>query len=102
MTRITESQLLDFCTRQHEIFDSAEWREFSAVDRLELAATALFLSGVDWFGHREELPKITAELFPDWQGRFRELVSETNFDCSRFSNMLRRRPVDSRESSGAI
>lgn len=91
MTRETEAALLDFCTRQSADFDPVAWLDFSDVSGDELAATALFLSAVDWYGNKGALQKIAHDLLPNRYLRFSELVSQTRFDCSRFSNMLRRR-----------
>jgi len=91
MTRLTESQLLDFCAQQRGALDPARWAQFSIVNRDELAAAALFLAGVDWFGHKEPLRQIAEELLPDRSCELSELVRDIGFDCARFSNMLRRK-----------
>ena len=59
MTREAESQLLDFCVQQRETFSLAEWLRFRPVKKEVLATAALFLSGVDWYGHREQLLDVT-------------------------------------------
>jgi len=49
---------------------------------MELAAAALFLSAVDWYGNRVALREVAAKLHDgDWLA---ELVRTTGFDCSRF------------------
>ena len=91
MTRLNESQLLEFCALQHEVFDAGEWLGFSVVTQDELAATALFLASVDWFGHKHELRQIGERLLENRSPSLSDLVRQTAFDCSRFSNMLRRK-----------
>ena len=89
MNRTSEAQLLDLCASQHGCFDAAAWEAFDAVRSDELAAAALFLSAVDWYGHRGALREVAATLHDE--DRLAEVVRATGFDCSRFSNMLRRR-----------
>ena len=55
-----------------------------------LAAAALFLAGVDWYGHRRDLLEIASILSPGSPGNLGNLVARTGFDLSRFSNHLRR------------
>ncbi len=90
MTRDSEARLLQFCVRQSTAFDAAEWCSFSHPDPDELAAAALFLAGVDWYPHHAGLLEAAEALRPGCTGRLSALVSRTGFDCSRFSNMLRR------------
>lgn len=91
MTRDSEAELLDFCSRQHRQFDASMWLGFTAVGPAELAATALFLSSVDWFGNQPALRETAQLLLPESDSGFSELAKKTRFDCSRFSNLLRRR-----------
>jgi hypothetical protein len=91
MNRETEASLLEFCARQREEFEAAAWLDREPQDRDELAVVALFLAGVDWFGHRRELLEVAERLHHGGEGRFSELARSTQFDCSRFSNLLRRR-----------
>ena len=90
MNRDTEASLLQFCTAQRGRFDAAQWLTCPHPDRSELTATALFLAGVDWYGHRPELLRVAEHLTPASTGHLSALVSRTGFDLSRFSNMLRR------------
>lgn len=89
MNRESEAALLEFCAQQRGDFSPAAWMEYAGLPREEVAAAALFLAGVDWFGHRPELLAVAAELQPG--AGFGELARRTTFDCSRFSNLLRRR-----------
>jgi hypothetical protein len=91
MTRDTEASLLQFCAAQRGGFDPDQWLACPHADRSELTAAALFLAGVDWYGHRAELLRVAENLTPHSTGRLSTLVSRTGFDLSRFSNMLRRR-----------
>lgn len=91
MTRDTEAQLLDFCAHQHGAFQESAWLEAKPVSRNEMAAVCLFLGGVDWFGHRQQLVELGTRLLEDAEVKFSELVSRVDFDCARFSNMLKRR-----------
>jgi hypothetical protein len=91
MNRESEAALLEFCVQQHAEFASEAWLVSPPADRDELATVALFLGGVDWFGHRRELLEVAGRLHPGCAGRFSELARLTQFDCGRFSNMLRRR-----------
>ena len=91
MTRLTEAQLLEFCTRQRGAFAAEQWHQFVEADRVELATAALFLASVDWFGEKQALRQVAAELLAGQRAQLSELVSETGFDCSRFSNLLRRK-----------
>lgn len=91
MNRETEASLLEFCVRQREEFEAAAWLDREPQNRDELAAVALFLAGVDWFGHRRKLLDVAESLHHGCEGRFSELARSAQFDCSRFSNLLRRR-----------
>ena len=86
MNRESESLLVGFCVEQHARFDAGAWARFSAVGPVELAATARYLAGVDWYGHRAALGDVAAELSPL---RFAELARTTGFDASRFSGLLK-------------
>ena len=88
MNRESEAALLEFCAQQRGDFFPAAWLAYDALPHDELAATALFLAGVEWFGHRRELHDVAGQLAPD--ARFADLARRTAFDCSRFSNLLRR------------
>lgn len=90
MTRVSESQLLELCVRQHAAFLAQEWFDFDRVTSGELAATCLLLAAGDWYGHRDELLAVAEQLQPGCAGHVSELVRETCFDCPRFSNMLKR------------
>ena len=91
MTREAESQLLDFCVQQRETFSLGEWLRFRPVKKDVLATAALFLSGVDWYGHREQLLDVAGQLQEGCVGKFPEMAKRTDFSCGRFSNMLRAR-----------
>ncbi len=86
MNRDSESQLVRFCVEQHGRFDADAWGQFSAVSSLELATTARYLAGVEWYGHRAALVEVAAALT---SRPFAELVRATNFDASRFAGLLK-------------
>jgi hypothetical protein len=90
MNRETEARLLEFAARQHRSFVAGEWLDFDHPEIDELAAAALFLAGVDWYGHRRELLEIASIISPGSPGNLGNLVARTGFDLSRFSNHLRR------------
>lgn len=91
MNRESEAQLLDFCTRQKGAFQESDWLESRVVDRKEMAVVCLFLAGVDWYGHRQNLMGIAEQMMAGSAARFEALVQSLHFDCLRFSTMLRRR-----------
>lgn len=64
MNRESEAALLEFCAQQRGDFSPAAWLAFEELPPDELAATALFLAGVEWFGHRRELLDAAAQLAP--------------------------------------
>ena len=86
MNRAAESHLLDFCVAQRSQFDAAAWAGFTAVTRLELAATARYLAGVSWYGHQQPLGEVAAQLS---SRTFSDLAYEVGFDASRFSGLLK-------------
>ena len=86
MNRNSESQLIGFCVEQRSRFDASAWERFSAVSRLELAATARFLAGVSWYGHQTALREVAGRLSPR---SFAELAREVSFDPSRFGGRLK-------------
>lgn len=88
MNRESEAALLEFCAHQRGDFSTAAWLAYPGLPHDELAAAALFLAGVEWFGHRTELLDVAEHLSPG--ARFGDLARRTAFDCSRFSNLLRR------------
>ncbi|MBI4984190.1 MAG: hypothetical protein HZC24_02280 [Rhodocyclales bacterium] len=91
MDRLAESSLLDFCVKQREAFSAEKWRDFDSVSKRELAATALFLAGSGWYGHRSELLDVAHLLLPTKKESFGSLSRDVNMDCSRFSSMLKAR-----------
>ena len=92
MTRATEAAFLQFCMKQRDAFVPEEWQQCTVVPRQELVVTMLFLASVVWFGHSKALVDIAAKLRPGAANmtNFPELVKAAQFDCSRFSNNLRR------------
>jgi hypothetical protein len=90
MTRISEAQLIDFCVRQQEDFEASAWMNYPHLPKPELAAVALFLAGMDWYGHGGALRGIAGPLEAGCVGHFAALAKRTGFDCGRFSNLLRR------------
>jgi hypothetical protein len=64
MNREAESRLISFCVEQHSRFDPSAWPEFSGITSVELAATARFLAGVEWYGQREQLRRVADRLSP--------------------------------------
>lgn len=97
MDREAEEFLLDFCHRQRLDFNVDAWFAFPCSNNDELAAAALFLSCVDWYGHEDELRLVADTLRPGCVGHFSRLAKAVRFDCSRFSSMLKTRI--SREAS---
>lgn len=91
MTRESESELLSFCAAQRGDFHADAWTRFDRVEKREVAAVCLFLAGVDWFGHRQQLATIGHSLLGCANTTFAQLVSLLSFDCARFSNLLKRR-----------
>jgi hypothetical protein len=91
MDRVAEMELLDFCAKQKARFSVQRWHEFGSVKNSELAAAALFLAGVDWYGHKDDLLDVAEHLHPGYVGKFSQLAKESAMDCSRFSNMLKAR-----------
>lgn len=90
MTREAESQLLDFCVAQRGAFDANAWACFNAVSEMELAATARYLAGVDWFGHQKTLARVADQLTTL---NFEELTQRADFDPGRFKGLLQARLV---------
>ncbi|MDF1814265.1 MAG: hypothetical protein P1V20_18820 [Verrucomicrobiales bacterium] len=89
MTRETEQALLNFCVRQRDQFEAAEWLKVPHPERDEFLAAVLFLAGVDWYGYRNELVNIATQIEPESIGHLSKVVGRTGFDLSRFSNSLR-------------
>ena len=89
MNRGTEAARREVCVRQRTDVDAQEWLNFPHPVKSELAAAALFLACVDWYGHQPELREIALTLEPGCVGHFSDLARRTRFDCGRFSNMLR-------------
>lgn len=86
MNRDSESQLIGFCVEQRSRFDASAWEQFSAVNRIELAAAARYLAGVSWYGHEAALREVAERLSPR---SFAELAGEVRFDASRFGGLLK-------------
>ncbi len=87
MTRDAENELLAFCVRQHESFDPEAWT-LCTVGRFEVAATARYLAGTNWFGNAKALTSIADQIT---SLNFEELVAETRFDPARFRSRLQAR-----------
>ena len=90
MNRGTESRLLEFCAEQQREFNADDWVRYDHPIADELVAVCLLLSGVEWYGHKTDFIGVAEQLHPGCSGRLSEFVSRCNFDCARFSNMLRR------------
>lgn len=91
MTRESEATLLDFCARQRDCFETEAWLSAPHPDREEFLCAVLFLAGVDWYSHRSSLLAIAETLEPGSIGSLGQRVCRTDFDLSRFSNLLRRK-----------
>jgi hypothetical protein len=87
---------LDHCLQQATAFDPWTWRTFGGVPQEDLAAVALFLAGVDWYGHQTELRMLASQLAPWGGGRLSALVRATGFDCGRFSALMKSRMLHAR------
>lgn len=90
MTREAESRLLAFCAAQRAAFEPGAWTRFDAVSPMELCATARYLAGVEWFGHRENLARLADRMS---MLNFEELSQRVDFDPGRFKGMLQARLV---------
>jgi hypothetical protein len=102
MNRETEAQLLAFCAAQREAFDAESWRRFpgeSDVRAETLACAALFLGGVDWYGHVWQLPQVAEDLVPGIRKAYLKTADAEHFDFGRFSNRLRRELENASPSS---
>jgi hypothetical protein len=91
MTRTSEAALLDFCAQQHGAFDLGSWLKIGWSDRDDLVVTAFLLASARWYGHREELLAVVQRLHPQGTAAFPALIATRDFDCGRFSGMLRTR-----------
>jgi len=101
MKRANETLLLDFCLAQKGHPDAGEWLSFTAVSRDELCTTALFLAGIDAYGNSADLQRIAHLIRPDGNKSFASMVQKTNFDCSRFSGLLKARLAHETRTSRA-
>lgn len=91
MNRESEASLLDFCAYQKGAFQESAWLDSQFVSREEMATVCLFLAGVDWYGHKQSLLRLTQNFVPGSIPSFESLVGSVRFDCLRFSSMLKRR-----------
>lgn len=78
--------MLAFCASQRAAFDSAAWERFEGVSKLEVAAAARYLAGVDWYGHRTMLARVADRMTPL---NFEQLSQTVDFEPGRFMSMLR-------------
>lgn len=91
MNRESEAALLDFCARQQGAFQESAWLDSQIVNRQEMAAVCLFLAGVDWYGHKQRLAALARDFLAGTTASFESALRAVQFDCLRFSTLLRRR-----------
>lgn len=91
MTRTTEADLLDFCAQQHAAFTAESWLGHAANERDDITVAAFLLASARWYGHRDELLGLVQRLHPMGSAAFPKLIAARDFDCARFSGMLRSR-----------
>jgi hypothetical protein len=91
MTRESESELLHFCATQRGEFHEDAWTTFAHIEKQEMAAVCLFLAGVDWFGHQQDLRNAARKLLNGVETTFGTLARSLRFDTPRFANSLKRR-----------
>jgi len=91
MTRESESELLHFCATQRGEFHEDAWTSFVPIEKKEMAAVCLFLAGVDWFGHQQDLRNAARKLLNGSETTFGVLARSLRFDTPRFANSLKRR-----------
>ena len=91
MTRESESELLHFCATQRGEFHEDAWTSFPHIEKQEMAAVCLFLAGVDWFGHQQDLRNAARRLLNGVETTFATLAIALRFDTPRFANSLKRR-----------
>ncbi len=91
MTRESESELLHFCASQRREFCEDAWTSFAPIEKQEMAAVCLFLAGVDWFGHQQDLRNAARKLLNGAETTFGVLARSLRFDTPRFANSLKRR-----------
>lgn len=86
----TDENLAQFCLEQKEAMNEAEWfRYANEVGRGKLGLIALILASDPWYGHRDALIRIAAELgaLQDHPALKKHL--DDGFNLPRFTNMLR-------------
>lgn len=91
MLRAAESDLLDFCARQRTEFDPVDWHPHTDPERQRLALVARLLAGTRWYGHRDRLFRVAAELDPKGADEVVARIQALDFDCPRFVQMLEAR-----------
>ncbi len=91
MLRAAESDLLDFCVRQRAHFNPADWHHSTVSERQRLALVARLLAGTRWYGHRDSLADVAADLDPRGADDVVARVQALDFDCPRFVHMLEAR-----------
>jgi hypothetical protein len=89
MRREAENTLLNFCLEQRRNFSPEKWLNLPGLTADEMAVVARFLSGVSWYGNREQMLGVASRLSPDSGANLSEMVKTQRFDCSRFSGLLR-------------
>ena len=80
MTRESESELLHFCASQRGEFCEDAWAAFDHIEKQEMAAVCLFLAGVDWFGHQQDLRNAARKLLNGVETTFGVLARSLRFD----------------------
>jgi hypothetical protein len=91
LLRNDEERLLQFCAEQAAGVQPSLWLNFPSASSDQMATTALFLSLQDWYPARAQLAPVVTALLPGGaQADFTQLAQRVDFDCSRFTHMLRR------------
>jgi transcriptional regulator with XRE-family HTH domain len=91
--REMEGRLLAFYDKQHKHLDKDVWQCVPGIPPEVLAATAKFLAGTDWYGHKSWLSQIAQEITPGIarKNTFLSLVKKYRIPFYRFSPALRQR-----------
>jgi len=91
MKRTDEAVLLDFCAQQCRGVDVSAWAHFGASNKDRLAVVAFLLASMRWYGNRDELLAVAEQLHHGCASDFPALAAGVDFDCGRFSEMLKAR-----------
>lgn len=91
MRREVDIPLMNFCTIQHESFNTNDWLTLALPKDILAVAAFTLAYGAAWYGHRNELLEVGRALCPEAEHDLLQYIRKVELYPSRFVTMIETR-----------